>query len=73
MMEVLQERRLTLSRKKSRIGSVQESFHFLGIQYEGTRTHRYTTVSHSAHDSLIDSKNAATILAIQGGGGGIIG
>ena len=67
MMEVLQERRLTLSRKKSRIGSVQDDFHFLGIQYKGTRTLSNTTVSHSANDSVIAPTKSEAILAIRGG------
>lgn len=37
MMYVLQERRLTLSRKKTRIGSIERGFHFLGIHYQGTQ------------------------------------
>ena len=67
MMEILQERGLSLSRRKTRIGSIQENFHFLGVQYEGTQPHRYITVSHSAHDAIIEPDNPAAILAIQGG------
>lgn len=37
MMNVLQERRLSLSRKKTCIGSIEKGFHFLGIHYPGTR------------------------------------
>ncbi len=37
MMDVLQERRLSLSRKKTCIGSIEKGFHFLGIHYPGTR------------------------------------
>ena len=33
MMEILRERQLKLSRKKSRIGRVDEGFHFLGVNY----------------------------------------
>ena len=36
MMEVLNERQLKLSRKKSRMGSISDSFHFLGIHYSPT-------------------------------------
>ena len=43
MMEILNERKLKLSKKKTRIGRVDESFHFLGIQYSGTRTQNHTT------------------------------
>ncbi len=37
MMDVLHERRLNLSRKKTCIGSIEKGFHFLGIHYPGTR------------------------------------
>ena len=37
MMNVLQERGLSLSRKKTRIGSIDEGFHFLGIYYPRTQ------------------------------------
>ena len=38
MMEVLHERHLSLSRKKSRMGSINDDFHFFGIQYSQTQT-----------------------------------
>jgi RNA-directed DNA polymerase len=44
MMEILHERKLSLSRKKSRLGRVDKGFHFLGIQYPGTRTQDHTDV-----------------------------
>jgi len=34
---VLQERKLSLSGKKTRIGSINKGFHFLGIQYPETQ------------------------------------
>jgi hypothetical protein len=37
MMEVLHERGLNLSRKKSRMGSINQAFHFLGIHYLPTQ------------------------------------
>lgn len=37
MMEVLAERKLTLPRKKSRMGDITKPFHFLGIDYLGTQ------------------------------------
>src|SRR3990167_766380 len=37
MMEVLQERQLQLSRKKSRMGSIKSGFHFLGVDYLPTQ------------------------------------
>jgi retron-type reverse transcriptase len=45
MMEVLHERKLSLSRKKSRMGSINNSFHFLGIQYSPTQTENTTKVT----------------------------
>jgi RNA-directed DNA polymerase len=36
MMEVLHERRLSLSRKKSRMGNIGRGFHFLGIDYHNS-------------------------------------
>jgi len=37
LMAVLKERRLTISRKKSRMGCINTGFHFLGIHYIGTQ------------------------------------
>lgn len=37
MMDVLQERHLSLSRKKTRIGSIDRGFHFLGVHYSPTQ------------------------------------
>ena len=50
LMEVLHERRLPLSRKKSRVGRVDSGFHFLGIHYPGTRTRDNTMETHSVED-----------------------
>src|SRR5436190_1569381 len=58
MMEVLHERRLTLSRKKSRIGSIDRGFHFLGIHYPGTQTLRKTNVLHANDDSITQADDA---------------
>jgi len=44
-MEVLQERRLRLSGKKTRIGSIDRGFHFLGIQYPKTQPLDNTTMT----------------------------
>jgi RNA-directed DNA polymerase len=38
LMNVLHERRLKLSQKKSRLGEIKNEFHFLGIKYSGTQT-----------------------------------
>ena len=66
--KILQERCLTLSRRKTRIGSIQDSFHFLGIQYLGTQPLSNITVSHSANDAIMKSNSPAAILATWGGG-----
>ena len=45
LMQVLQERRLRLSGKKTRIGSIDRGFHFLGIQYPKTQPLDNTTMT----------------------------
>lgn len=66
MMEVLHERRLSLSRKKSRIGSIGRGFHFLGIDYLPTQTEDYTNVTH-ANDAIIPSNNVHYLNEYGGG------
>ena len=48
MMEVLQERGLSLSGKKTRIGSIDKGFHFLGINYLGTQPPDDTNMAKAA-------------------------
>ena len=52
MMEVLQERQLRLSRRKSRMGCINDGFHFLGIDYLPTRMEDKTNVTHVNDDSI---------------------
>ena len=52
MMEVLHERHLTLSRKKSRMGRVDEGFHFLGVDYPAVSTDK--------KDLCVENKKEAT-------------
>lgn len=52
MMEVLNERQLKLSRKKSRMGTVTDSFHFLGIHYSLTQPENHTSVKHANDDTI---------------------
>jgi hypothetical protein len=67
MMEVLQERHLNLSRKKSRFGLISDGFHFLGIDYPGTRTRESNThVTHANDDSI---HPLATVQVLSNGGG----
>lgn len=68
MMEVLHQRRLTLSSKKTRIGSIDTGFHFLGIHYLGTRPSNNTKVTH-AIDTPVQQKISAHYLHSLGGGG----
>lgn len=71
MGQVLHERRLTLSRKKSRKGSIADSFHFLGIHYQPTQTEDNTSVKH-ANDHTIATTHSAHCLVNGGGGKSII-
>lgn len=66
MMEVLQERRLALSRKKSCMGSIENGFHFLGIQYQPTRTEDNTSGKH-ANDNVIATTQPVHTLSEWGG------
>ena len=67
MMKVLRERRLSLSSKKTRMGSIEKGFHFLGINYLGTQTSNNTNVT-QANDRSVIQLNAAHNLTSLGGG-----
>ena len=69
MMEVLNERQLKLSRKKSRIGYTSKGFHFLGIDYPGTQLHGNTEEAQAVNDREMVSPNVVDILYQAGGGG----
>ncbi len=49
MMTILKERHLQLSRKKTRIGSIEGGFHFLGINYLETQSSDSTNVTQEYH------------------------
>jgi len=66
MMEILHERRLSLSRKKTRMGCIKKGFHFLGINYPGTQPQDNTTVAHSADETV--AKPAVDYSFALGGG-----
>jgi hypothetical protein len=66
-MEVLHERHLSLSRKKSRMGCINGGFHFLGIDYLPTRMEDNTNVTH-ANDAIISSNNVHYLDEYGGGG-----
>lgn len=53
MMDVLHERHLRLSRKKSRIGDIQQGFHFLGINYSPTQIENSKHVTYVNDDVMI--------------------
>lgn len=57
MMNVLQERGLTLSRKKTRIGRIDEGFHFLGVNYSRTQLLNNTHMTHSCQDNAECNSN----------------
>lgn len=66
MMEVLQERRLSLSRKKTRIGCINKGFHFLGIHYPSTQPEDNTNVTH-ANEDVFYPANVVQNLNNEGG------
>jgi retron-type reverse transcriptase len=66
MMEVLHERQLSLSRKKSRMGPIYSGFHFLGIDYLPTRLEDNITVTHANDDSIAQHD---VVLSLVNGGG----
>jgi retron-type reverse transcriptase len=69
MMKILAERRLKLSRKKTRIGYINRGFHFLGIHYPGTQPQDKATVTQKASDTVSPAiPNNAYYLALLMGG-----
>ena len=67
LMEVLHERRLSLSRKKTRMGSIEKGFHFLGIHYLGTQPSNYTDVTQANERSIIRVNTAHIPASLWGG------
>lgn len=64
MMEVLHERGLSLSRKKSRIGYVSQGFHFLGVYYPPTQTADNTEVTHANDNSILPTSNDYNLVSV---------
>jgi RNA-directed DNA polymerase len=56
VMKILAERRLALSRKKTRIGLISQGFHFLGIHYLQTQPQDNTGHTIACEDVQINSK-----------------
>lgn len=67
MLDVLGQRRLTLSRKKTRIGRIDKGFHFLGIQYLGTQPSDNTNVQH-LNEKIADQNTNGHCMPSLGGG-----
>ena len=65
MMNVLQERQLRLSKRKTRIGEIESGFHFLGIQYPPTRTADNTSIAPVDDGVIVDAKPRS--VNIEGG------
>lgn len=55
LMGVLQERHLSLSRKKSRMGLVKDGFHYLGVSYSPTRLENSTKVVYANDACCLDN------------------
>jgi RNA-directed DNA polymerase len=67
MNNVLQERGLSLSGKKTRIGHIDKGFHFLGIQYPGTQTPDNTMITRAKHKSVEPCASAHYLPLLRGG------
>ncbi|OGT38669.1 MAG: hypothetical protein A3F12_04590 [Gammaproteobacteria bacterium RIFCSPHIGHO2_12_FULL_38_14] len=68
MMNVLQERHLRLSKRKTRMGEIKSGFHFLGIEYPPTQTADNTNVA-PVNDNAIVNVLPDYCLNNDGGGG----
>jgi hypothetical protein len=65
-MNLLQERRLRLSRKKTRIGAIDKGFHFLGINYLEPQPSDGTNVSQNSFDSAHQNQSEHYLTSIRG-------
>lgn len=54
-MNALQERKLTLSKRKTRIGKIESGFHFLGIEYTPTKTVDNTNIAPVNDDAIVNA------------------
>src|SRR3989338_8532601 len=54
MMNVLQERHLRLSKRKTRMGEIKSGFHFLGIEYPPTQMVDNTNVAPVNDDAIVN-------------------
>lgn len=67
LMTVLKARQLTLSSKKTRIGSIDGGFHFLGIHYLGTQPQDNTTKALANKNTPTPCITAQYLLTLRGG------
>ena len=67
LMAVLRERRLRLSRKKTRIGCINKGFHFLGINYSETQPLDGINVTQAPCGSVTPSNSAHYSTQVRGG------
>jgi RNA-directed DNA polymerase len=72
LMAVLQERRLRLSRKKTRMGCINSGFHFLGINYPGTQSLDSTNVTQTMSDAVNQANIVHNSISMGGGGRTVI-
>ena len=56
MQNILQERSLRLSRKKTRVGAIAQGFHFLGIDYPATQPQDNISVTQVSNEITSDVK-----------------
>ena len=66
LMGILKERRLGLSRKKTRIGSIDKGFHFLGINYLETQPLGGTNVTQTRSESATQVNNEHFMVSMGG-------
>jgi hypothetical protein len=66
-MDVLQERRLRLWRKKTRIGAIDKGFHFLGINYLEPQSPDGINVSQNPSDLAVKKLSEQYLLSMKGG------
>ena len=68
LMAVLKERQLRLSYKKTRMGSIDKGFHFLGIHYLGTQPRDNTIVTQTSDRAAIQANIEHNQSSLSGGG-----
>jgi len=67
LMNILQERKLKLSRKKTRMGPISTGFHFCGIDYPGTQTQDIARVEPVINNDHIPIMTDDDLISIGGG------